>query len=310
MKRLAVWAAIGLGAFVGTSHGQAVQGNWTNTWSDEFNVGNSDLTGWTRQTGAGGWGNQELETYTSSSANAFVSTDQSTGIGALTVRAIATGSGANQTYTSARLNTSANLFSQTNGLFEFRAKLPAGQGLWPAVWMMPQNSTYGSWPTSGEIDMLESTGQNTKLVQGSLHSGADANSNYTQTQTYQGSGKEPAGFSTVDWHTYDVEWDAGTASSQATFKFFVDGTLYNTIHGGWYVPAGGSSSAPFDKPFYLLINLAVGGSYVGSPSLSPGNYDMQIDYFRAYSGTAPEPASVGLLGVVGMILGRRRPRRV
>jgi beta-glucanase (GH16 family) len=130
---------------------------WNPTWSDEFNNPSSsaanntgDFAGFSYDTGGGGWGNQELETYTTNAANVSVGAE-----GALHLTAIGTTSGGNTTYTSARIKT-PNLFSQTYGLFEFRAKLPAGAGLWPALWMMPRNSTYGSWPTSGEIDVLES----------------------------------------------------------------------------------------------------------------------------------------------------------
>lgn len=276
-----------------------VPGNWTSSWSDEFNVGNSDLNGWVREIGGGGWGNNELETYSSSSSNAFVSG------GDLTIRAIASTSAGKQSYSSARITTSG-LFSQTNGLIEFSAKMPAGTGLWPAVWMMPQNSSYGGWPRSGEIDMFESKGQDTSLVQGSLHSGADSGSQYTQTATLAGSGKKPAGFSTTAWHTYDVEWDAGTATNAATFKWFVDGTLYQTVHGGWYTPDSNNKSSPFDKPFYFIINMAVGGDYVGTPALADGNYDMQLDYLRAYTGTAPEPAALGSFALFALLLRRHR----
>jgi beta-glucanase (GH16 family) len=257
---------------------QAVPGRWQQTWADEFNAGQSDLSGWSYDLGGGGWGNNEREVYTSSSNNAFVSG------GALHIDAIATGSGASQTYTSARIKSNA-IFSQAYGLFEFRAKLPVGTGLWPALWMMPRDSAYGGWPTSGEIDVLESQGQNTKLVQGSLHSGSSPGTQNTQTATFAGSGLEPAGFSTADWHTYDLQWTAGSPNRAGTFKWYVDGVLYQTRTGGWTIPSSapaGDRDAPFDKPFYIIMNLAVGGNYVGNPSLAPGIYDMQVDYVRAY----------------------------
>ncbi|HWB52762.1 MAG TPA: family 16 glycosylhydrolase, partial [Tepidisphaeraceae bacterium] len=254
------------------------------TWSDEFNSGSTatDLAGWSYDIGNGqsGWGNNEQEYYTNSAANVSVSTTG--GVGALHIDAIKQSiNGYN--YSSARIKTNT-VFSQTYGVIEFRAKLPAGQGLWPAVWMMPENSTYGGWPTSGEIDILESKGQETSLVQGSLHSGPAWNQEDNQTQTFSGSGLEPQGFSTTAWHTYDLEWDNG---SPGTFKWYVDGVAYETQTGGWYVPSHvpiGDREAPFDQPFYLLINLAVGGNYSGTPNLASNTpYDMAIDYVRAYS---------------------------
>ena len=261
---------------------------WISTWSDEFNTGTTDLSGWTYDLGGGGWGNQEKETYTNSSQNVSVSG------GALHITAIATGTGSLQTYTSGRIRTT-NLFSQTYGLMEFRAKFPAGTGLWPAMWMMPKDSAYGGWPTSGEVDVFESKGQSPSLVQGSLHSGSSPNTQVTQTRVFSQTGLQPAGFSTGDWHTYDLQWIPGSPNHAATMKWWVDGINYYTQTGGWFVPGtagAGNLAAPFDKPFYILLNLAVGGTYVGNPSLAPGSYDMQVDYVRSYQSVFPGDANV------------------
>lgn len=265
------------------------------SFSDEFNTGVSDIAGWSYDLGNGtdGWGNNERQNYTNNAQNVFV-TD-----GNLNIRVIATGSGANQTYTSTRIR-SNNVFSQTRGYFEWRAKMPAGQGLWPALWMMPKDSAYGGWPRSGEIDVFEGKGQDTGLVQASLHSGNNSNSHVTQTQTLQGAGKRPAGFTTTAFHTYAVQWDT------SGFKFYCDDILYQTRTNGWFVPGGGTSMAPFDKPFYIIMNMAVGGNYVGDPNIPAGNYDMQIDYFRAYSVAVPEPGSLCVLAGGGLLLLRRR----
>lgn len=282
---------------VGPAQAATVPGNWTPTWAAEFNAGAGDLSSFNYDLGGGGWGNNERQVYTSNAANSSVSG------GVLHVTAVATGSGAQQTYTSARLKT-AGLFSQTYGLFEFRAKMPAGQGLWPAIWMMPQDNAYGGWPTSGEIDVLETVGQNPQLVQGSTHSGPTPGQQNTQTRTFAQSGLMPSGFATTDFHTYSLQWDKGTAGRPATLKWFVDGTLYQTQQGGWTVPGGAASTdAPFDKPFYLIFNVAVGGDYVGTPNLAAGSYEMQIDYARAYSATVPEPTllAVGLCGAAGLL---------
>src|SRR5438876_2858198 len=180
-KRVMLAAAVVLIGTAPVATAQAVPGPWALTWSDEFNTGSSDLAPWTLETGGGGWGNQEKQVYSTSAQNVSVSG------GALQITAIATGTGASQTYTSARMKTNAS-FAQAYGLFEFRAKLPAGTGLWPALWMMPRDSAYGGWPNSGEIDVLESKGQDTMLVQGSLHTGTSGSLLNTQTGKFADSG--------------------------------------------------------------------------------------------------------------------------
>lgn len=274
-----ILVALAVGTLCPVAAAQLVPGNWQKTWGAEFNGSQTDLAGWSYDLGNNnGWGNNERQVYTASSSNAYVAG------GALHIAAIATGTGAGQTYTSARLKTTA-LFSQAWGLFEFRAKLPAGTGIWPAIWMMPKDSAYGGWPTSGEIDILESKGQSPTLVQSTLHSGPAWNQVNHQSGFYPA----PAGFSTGDWHTYTMQWSRGSFNVPGTFRWYVDGTLYHTRFGGWTIPSGatpGNRDAPFDKPFYLIMNVAVGGNYVGDPSLAPGSYEMQVDYARAYRITA------------------------
>lgn len=286
---------------INAAHGQAVAApsgmEWVNTYSDQFNNGNSDLSGWTYDLGGGGWGNEEQEVYTNSTNNVSVSG------GALNITAIDTAG----TYTSGRIQTSGS-FDQTYGLFEFRAKLPAGTGLWPALWMMPENSSYGAWPSSGEIDVLESKGQSPTLVQGSLHTGTSSDTEDTQTGEYS----VPNGFSTNTYHTYDLLWEPANSSDgeQNTISWYVDGTLYQTFHSGWVVPFGGSSMAPFNEPFYIILDLAVGGTYGGTPALTSGDsYTMSLDYVAAYQLAVPEPASATLLGGSIFALGVGRPRR-
>lgn len=290
------WATL-LASFPIFGLGQVVPGNWQQTFAAEFNTGQSDLNGWTYELGNnGGWGNNELQSYTSSTSNVSVSD------GALRITAIKDASG---NYTSGRITTN-NLFSQAYGLFEFRAKLPAGQGLWPAVWMMPKDSVYGGWPTSGEIDILESKGQSSTLVQGTLHSGPAWNQVNQQTQTFEGSGLMHAGFSTRDWHTYNLSWVRGEGGGPATISWYVDGVKYGSRTGGWTIPNGGGVDAPFDQPFYFIVNMAVGGNYVGTPNLAQGAYDFQVDYIRAYQ-AVPEPATMAaLVAGVGLILRKRK----
>ncbi len=327
-------AAAAAGAFViasSTAHAQAVPGNWQETWADEFNQGANtpnptgpasypDLVPFTFATGGGGYGNGEWENYTTSPQNVYVATDPNTGIGALNI--VAQYDGTN--YTSARMYSLAPTygFSQTYGLFEWRAKFPAGQGLWPALWMMSVNQSYGGWPYSGEIDVFESQGQNTSLVQGTTHT-ANNNGQYLAggagvTTIFANTGLEPPGFTTTDWHTYDLEWDPPTGNSGGDLKWYIDGVLYATQYPtNWAIPTGAlNPMAPFDQPFYIIMNMAIGGGYVGNASLTPNTpYDMQVDYFRAYEADtggalaiAPEPSSLALALLGGAALLRRRRR--
>jgi len=302
-------------------------GKWVQTYDDEFNAGSLDLAGWTYDVGGGGWGNSELETYTNSPSNAFVSG------GNLNINVIASGTGANETYTSARIR-SSGLFSQTYGLFEFTAKMPVGTGLWPAVWMAPENSltptgigstVYGKWPYSGEIDVDESpnlspnpvypNGTNNNLVHAAIH--YEGSSGATQQQ---GIYSDPPGFTTAAWHTYDFEWNAPSGSTLGTMTWYCDGNAYLTV-SSWNGPenSGSDKEAPFDQPFYLMVNMAVGGNFGGTnvPNLADGSYDFQVGYIKAFEdpsvGAAPavavpEPAAsaVFLLATMGLIRHRRR----
>ena len=275
---------------------------WNPTWSDEFNVGASDLAGWTYDLGTGqdGWGNWESQSYTNSTNNVSVSG------GALRITAIGTTNSGGTSYTSGRIRT-PNIFNQKNGLFEFRAKLPAGQGLWPAIWMMPTTSAYGGWPRSGEIDIMEARWQNTGAVSGAVHSGTSPQTQATMSATYA-----PPGFDITQFHTYTLQWTAGPSPSQpGSLQWYVDGNLFQTRTGGWVVPAGATNAdAPFDQPFYLIMNLAVGGQFTGFVTPGAGSYEMQVDYARAYQlANVPEPAGPAMLAILGVAALARRPRQ-
>lgn len=255
---------------------------WNSTFSDNFSSASS-LNGWTYDLGNNnGWGNGESETYTNSSNNVNVSG------GNLNIQAIGTATASGTYYTSGRITTQS-LFSQTYGLFQFSAQLPAGAGLWPAIWMMPTNSVYGGWPQSGEIDVMESQGTGTNQVQGSLHSGTSYNSQNTQYQVYT----LPNNESTTSWHTYDLQWEPisnGSGGTQVQLNWYVDGNLYETQSGGWTVPSSapaGDSNAPFDQSFYIIMNLAVGGSYTNYQTPGVGTYDMKVGYVSAYQAALP-----------------------
>ena len=223
------------------------------------------------QYGLTGWGNNELQYYTNRSQNASVSN------GTLKITALKENYGG-QSYTSARLKTQG-LFSQAGGRFEIRAALPTGQGFWPAIWMMPASDTYGGWAASGEIDIMEARGQQPDRVNGAIHYGGTWPSNTWSESTRV----LPAGQTISSFHTYALEWD--TAATPA-IRWYVDDVLYATKTLWW--SSGAAYPAPFDKPFYMLLNLAVGGNYVGSPNAStPFPATMQVDYVRVSTAAPP-----------------------
>lgn len=237
-------------------------------WSDEFNGpagAPPNPTKWKVVTGGGGWGNHELEDYTSRASN--VSLD---GHGRLAITAQQesyTDGGKTYHYTSARIQTKG-LYQSKYGQIEARIKLPAGKGLWPAFWALGAN---GSWPASGEIDMMENVGSNPFTVIGSIHG--------PQTGTSRGyhiSAEEHSRVSlAAGYHVYGVEW------SPTKIVFTLDGAPYATRTRS---DLSSNQSWVFNKPFYLLLNVAVGGTWPGSPNASshfPAT--MLVDWVRVYS---------------------------
>ncbi len=267
---------------------------WKLVWADEFDGPGIDRKKWDFDTGNGfynydaqiwisGWGNDELQYYTDRPDNAYVKD------GLLHIRAVKEslhGCG----YTSARLKTRKRdgtaLFARRYGRFEFRAKLPAGKGLWPALWMLPQDETYGGWPASGEIDVMEAKGHEPTRVLGTLHFGSRWPGNTHISREYV----LPEGRIT-DFHVYALEWEPGE------MRWYVDGRRYATQNFWWSsgkvrggkgaTPAGEADlnpwPAPFDRPFYLVMNLAVGGKFGGNPDrTTPFPAEMVVDYVRVY----------------------------
>jgi len=240
-------------------------------WNDEFNADRLDPRTWYFETGDGsqygipGWGNNELQWYLTDSA---LLED-----GKLVITARRQSSNG-KSYTSARINT-RDRFAFRHGRIEARIRLPAGQGLWPAFWLLPQENAYGTWAASGEIDVLEArnlggTGGNT--IYGGLFYGGP-------WPRQIGSGEEyvVASNVTTDFHVYALEWD------DAEIRWYVDGTLF-AVRNSWS-STGGAFPAPFDRPFYVLFNVAVGGNYPGSPtSATVLPVTMEVDYVRVYSG--------------------------
>ncbi|MEM6641282.1 MAG: family 16 glycosylhydrolase, partial [Pseudomonadota bacterium] len=246
-------------------------------WSDEFDGDAVDTTKWEFQLGDGsqfgipGWGNNEKQWYTSN--NATVAD------GVLTITAREEQAG-NKNYTSSRLRT-LNRGDWTYGRFEMRAKLPEGQGLWPAFWMLssyPQ--VYGIWAASGEIDIMESIGSDPDRIFGTIHYGGSFPDNVFSSRATR---LEAGTFD--EWHTYAVEWRAGD------MRWYLDGELYG-IQTSWF-STGGPYPAPFDINFHLLLNLAVGGNLPGDPDATTVfPQTLQVDYVRVYQ--APPDGVPGL----------------
>ena len=246
-------------------------GTLTLVWSDEFDTDRLDPEKWFFETGDGsqygipGWGNNELQWYLPDSA---LLED-----GRLVITARRESAGG-KSYTSARINT-RDRFAFRYGRIEASIRLPAGQGLWPAFWLMPQESAYGTWAASGEIDIMEArnlggTGGNT--IYGGLYYGGP-------WPQQIGSGEEyvPARNVTTDFHVYALEWD------ETEIRWYVDETLF-AVRNDWS-STGGEFPAPFDRPFYILFNLAVGGNYPGSPSAATVfPVTMEVEYVRVYAG--------------------------
>jgi beta-glucanase (GH16 family) len=241
-------------------------------WSDEFNAARLDPQDWYFESGDGsqygipGWGNNELQWYLPDSAELRN--------GALVITARKE-SRNGKSYTSARINT-RDRFAFRHGRIEARIRMPKGQGLWPAFWLLPQDNAYGTWAASGEIDVVEATnpgasGGNT--IYGTLHYGGQYPANRSSGEQYAVSTDI-----TADFHTYALEWDP------FEIRWYVNGILF-AVRNTWYTTAV-PFPAPFDKPFYILLNLAVGGNFPGPPSASTVfPVSMEVDYVRVYSGS-------------------------
>lgn len=235
---------------------------WKLVWSDEFSgdtLTSPDANNWTFDLGTGtdGWGNQELQSYTDNVQN--VSQD---GEGNLIIRAIQIGS----SFTSGRIKTQG-LFSQKYGRIEARLKTPYGPGLWPAFWLLGDNITTNPWPQCGEIDIMELRGQQPHIIHGSIHGPGYSAGNAVS----KGYALQNGRFDTK-FHLFAVEWDADK------IDFFVDDYLYQRIErkdvpGSWV----------FDQKFFIILNVAVGGTYVGFPTnQTPFPQEMVVDYVRVY----------------------------
>ncbi|TPV59722.1 glycoside hydrolase family 16 protein [Aestuariibacter sp. GS-14] len=281
--------------------------DWQLIWSDEFDGSAIDTNKWTHEVNCAGGGNNEKQCYTDDPANSFLAD------GMLHIVALPAEEGAEKPYTSARLNTRYK-GDFKYGRFEMRAKLPSGQGSWPAFWMLPTDYVYGGWPRSGEIDIMEAVnlkvadadGNVEAYVHGTLHYGQEWPNNKKSGKAYLlADGANPAD----DFHTYAIEWQEGE------IRWYMDGYLYATqrkstvrydskdqavglSHRGWfteyYDQVTGElktywNNAPFDQEFHLLLNLAVGGDWpenvnnlgIDAEAFANGQ-EYVIDYVRVY----------------------------
>lgn len=238
--------------------------NWEQVWGDEFDgQGLPDGSKWTYETGGDGWGNQEQQFYTREDTdNARVEN------GTLIIEARKE-SVQGSAYTSARLNSRE---SWTYGRVEVRAKVPAGRGTWPAIWMLADNDTYGDqyWPDNGEIDIMEHVGYDEGVIHGTIHTKAF---NHIEGTDKGSSRTIPT--ATSEFHTYALEWTPGE------IRVSVDGQTYFTFQNrepyNW-------QEWPFDQPFHLLLNVAVGGTWGGAEGIDDSVFPerMVLDYVRVY----------------------------
>jgi len=286
--------------------------DWRMIWQDEFDGTEIDSTKWSHEVNCSGGGNHEQQCYTDSADNSFVSE------GNLNIVVLPnTDDTLSKDYTSARMNTRMK-GDFTYGRFEVRAKLPAGQGSHPAFWMMPTDSTYGGWPHSGELDVVEAVNLKVTGEDGSIESNVHGTLHYGKTTGDNKSQNSGAAYllpddvnPADDFHVYAIEWQEGE------IRWYVDGYLYQTqrksetklkftgdldpklVHRGWYTAdnydiatgeqANAWDNAPFDKNFYMILNFAVGGSWaeavnntgIDASAFIEGN-TMLVDYVRVY----------------------------
>lgn len=266
-------------------------------WAEEFDGNRIDASRWTLVEDCWGGGNDERQCYTDSRRNARVKD------GALTITARrekargaslpeALRTAANPGTTVTRAFTSAKLVTKGKaawryGRIEVRAKLPQGQGAWPAIWMLPEEDRYGTWAASGEIDILEAVnlgvpcatcpGGRESTILGTLHFGGVWPNNKHK-------GEEVAYPPVLDggWHTFAVDWQPGR------IDWFVDGKPYATrVAAEWSTTGSGDANAPFDRPFHLILNLAIGGKLAetrGLGGIAAAGYPrrMAVDWVRVW----------------------------
>ncbi len=267
---------------------------WELVWSDEFDGTSLDSSKWNIQTGDGsaegipGWGNQELQDYQVSNV--------SVNGGSLIITARNEMVDGDAEYTSGRINT-AGKFDFRYGRVEANIHAPKGQGLWSAFWMLPTDSAYGTWAAGGEIDIMEIFSHDPmSFTQAALHYGMAWPLNTYTYKRYEGI--DP----TDGFHVHALEWDADE------IRWFVDGVHFHTVSKFTYwnyyrnletnAHESGSESAPFDRAFHLLLNLAIGGTLPGAPVASSFPAELRVDYVRVYKCNIDETTGIGCAGFI------------
>lgn len=260
---MALLASVGM-----VQSGLASPNGYTLSWSDEFNLGankRASSANWGYNIGNSGWGNNELQTYTSATANSHIVTDANATDGlALQIRAIKKSA---NSYTSARLLSQGKV-EPKYGFMEARIRIPHGQGIWPAYWMLGSNIDAVSWPACGEIDIMENVGHLPNTVWGTLHA-----PDYHPSQGYTLA--SPSVYHT-DYHLFQASWTPNEIT------FYMDGKAYHSQN------VNNAPNWPFNQPMFFILNVAVGGDWPGRPDASttfPQN--MLVDYVRVYRLTAP-----------------------
>ncbi|MCB8983959.1 MAG: glycoside hydrolase family 16 protein [Ardenticatenaceae bacterium] len=234
---------------------------WTLTWQDEFDGPAIDEAKWTHEIGGHGWGNAEDEFYTAEPDNSFIEN------GRLVIQALEQRK-QGKPYTSARLITK-DKFAQAYGRFEARIQIPRGQGIWPAFWLLGEDISTAGWPDSGEIDIMENIGREPGIVHGTVHGPG-----------YSGANGVGASYSLPDnapfaddFHVYAIEWEP------EAIRWYVDDVLYNTI-----TPDDVAGEWVYNHPFFILLNLAVGGNWPGYPDeTTEFPQRLTVDYVRVYA---------------------------
>lgn len=242
---------------------------WNLVWNDEFDGADIDPTKWEHEVNAQGGGNNELQYYTDRQANSYVED------GKLIIQALQenfTGPEGTRDFTSARLRTK-DRGDWLYGRFDIRAKLPKGQGLWPAIWMLPTDWEYGGWAASGEIDIMELVGHEPGTIHGTIHYGGEYPENTHTGNNYSLPASQ--GDFSDDFHTFSIIWE------ENSIEWYVDDIHYLTLNQ-WH-STGGPYPAPFDKRFHLLLNVAVGGNWPGNPDeTTQFPQTMEVEYVRVY----------------------------
>jgi len=244
-----------------------VPDGWELVWFDEFEGDNINPMLWEHEVNAQGGGNNELQYYTDRQENSHVS-DGSLVITAR--RETYSGSEGTREFTSARMRTKYRGDWQY-GRFEVRGRMPVGQGLWPAIWLLPTDWVYGGWPLSGEIDIMEMLGHEPNIVYGTIHFG----NSWPENSRSGGSYTSLLGGFDTQFHTFAMEWDS------TEFRWYVDDQHYLTKNS-WFTPAA-EYPAPFDQRFHLIFNVAIGGNWPGDPDdTTTFPQIMEIDYVRVF----------------------------